>query len=77
MQALVPADHLVAEREPRHHAAFFQPEDGAEAAREKNTLVHDLFSDTSAAVEGSEKAKNTHDKVQDGQQARQNPRRES
>ncbi len=32
VQALVPADELVAEGEARHEAALLEPEDGAEAA---------------------------------------------
>lgn len=32
VQALVPADHLVAERQPGHEAPLLEPEDRAEAS---------------------------------------------
>lgn len=38
MQALIPGDELVGKRKAGAHAALFKPEDGAERAREQNTL---------------------------------------
>lgn len=38
VQPLVPADHLVAERQPGHQAPLLEPEDGAEASREEYSL---------------------------------------
>lgn len=38
MQALISADELVAEAQPRHQPSLLEPKDGAEAPRKEDTL---------------------------------------